>query len=99
VRFLENGGLKSNGATWAVHRVGRRGELLTRRRAPQGGATPVYKAAQEGHWEVVQRLVQAGADKDAPEEVREGRGLDVGRRNGVCVSCWGLQHGRWLPAC
>ena len=93
MRFLENGGLKSNGATWAVHRVGRRGELLMRGRAPQNGATPLFIAAEKGHQEVVQLLVQADADKDSPMKVTEGRGLGVGRTNGVCVSCWGLQHG------
>jgi len=41
----------------------------------------------------VQILVKAGADKNAPAKVREGRVLDVGRTNGVCASCWGLQHG------
>ena len=77
-----------------MHRVGRRGGLLTRRRAPQNGCTPLYIAVQRGHAEVVQLLVKAGANKDAPDKVTEGRGLDVGRTNGVCVSCWGLQHGR-----
>ena len=53
-------------------RVGRRGRLLTRGRAPQGGNTPLLAAAQLGHVEVVQLLVQAGSNKDAPHEVREG---------------------------
>ena len=51
-------------------------------------------AAEEGHQEVVQLLVKVGANKDAPNEVTEGRELDVGRTNGVCASSWGLQHGR-----
>ena len=74
-------------------RVGRSGGLLTRECAPQDGWTPLHISAQGGHDEVVQLLVQAGANKDAPSEVRQGRVLDVGRTNGVCVSCWGLQHG------
>ena len=60
-----------------MYRVGCRGGLLTRVRAPQNGATPLLIAAQKGHDEVVQFLVQADADKDAPMEVREGRGGDV----------------------
>ena len=67
--------------------------MLTWGRAPQDGCTPLYAAAQKGHEKVVQLLVKAGADKDAPMEVKEGTGLDIGRTNGVFVSCWGLQHG------
>ena len=57
-----------------MHRVGCSGGLLTRGRAPQRGATPLFAAACEGTQEVVQLLVQADADKDAPNIVREGRG-------------------------
>ena len=67
--------------------------MLTRRRAPQNGMTPLHFAAGRGHLAVVQALEKAGADKDAPDEVREWRGGDVGRTNGVCVSFWGLQKG------
>ena len=64
--------------------MGCSGGLLTRRCAPQDGRTPLFIAAENGHAEVVQLLVKARADKDAPEKVKEGRGLDVGRTNGVC---------------
>ena len=60
---------------------------------PQHGWTPLYAAAFHGHLKVVQALEKAGADKDAPNKVREGRGGVVGRTNGVCVSFWGLQTG------
>jgi len=74
-------------------RVGCGGRVLMLGRAPQLRRTPLYMAAREGHPAVVQLLVQADADKNAPNKVREGRGGDVGRTNGVCASCWGLQHG------
>ena len=54
--------------------LGRRGRVLTWLwRAPQNGWTALWNAAYRGHQEVVQLLVQAGADKDAPGKVtREG---------------------------
>ena len=51
--------------------VGRWDLVLTRGCAPQMKNTPLYVAAKEGHLEVVQLLVQAHADKDAPSKVRE----------------------------
>ena len=73
--------------------MGRRGRVLTRGRAPQGGRTPLFAAAIRGHRAVVEALVKAGANKDAQDKVREGRGGEVSRTNGVCVSFWGLQKG------
>ena len=70
--------------------MGRRGRVLTRWRAPQVGETPLYVAAQQGHHGVVQALATAGADKDAPQEVRGRRGGYVGSSNGVCVPFWGV---------
>ena len=58
--------------------MGRRGRLLTRGFAPQSGFTPLHSAVYEGHPEVVKLLLVAGANKDAPIQVRE-------RRVGGCV--------------
>ena len=57
-----------------MHRVGCRGGWLTRRCAPQNGSTPLHIAAWKGHDKVVQLLVKAGANKDAPDQVKEGTG-------------------------
>ena len=46
--------------------------MLTRWRAPQMEWTPLHAAAFNGHLKVVQALEKAGANKDAPNEVREG---------------------------
>ena len=73
--------------------MGRKYRVLTRWRAPQDRATPLSAAAYHGHHEVVQALAKAGADIDAPDKVREGRGGEGGRTNGVCVSFWELQKG------
>ena len=53
-------------------RVGRRNRLLTRGCAPQDGETPLLITAHQGHLEVVQFLVQADANKDAPNKVSQG---------------------------
>ena len=50
--------------------MGRRGRVLNWLwRAPQNGWTALCIAAYTGHQEVVQLLVQADADTDAPTEV------------------------------
>jgi hypothetical protein len=45
-----------------------------KRRAPQDGETPLYKAARKGHFEVAKLLVQANADMNFKNKVTEGRG-------------------------
>ena len=67
-----------------MHRVGCSGGLLTRRRAPQFGCTPLYAAAENGHQEVVQLLVQADADKNAPDEVTREWGGCWAHKRFVC---------------
>ena len=69
--------------------MGCRGRVLTRWRVPQYGRTPLHAAASCGHSEMVLALAKEGANKEAPDEVREGRGGDVGRTNGVSVPFWG----------
>lgn len=41
--------------------------------------TPLHVAAMKGHAAILGFLVEAGADKDAKDNVSEGRGLDHGR--------------------
>ena len=64
--------LGDNGAHAGVAQMGRRDRVLTPGRAPQTGTTPLWIAGHQGHLEVVQFLVQADANKDAPDKVREG---------------------------
>lgn len=47
----------------------------------QYGQTPVYTAAEEGHSDIVQMLIQANADINHPNEVRNFVYL--------CVGIWG----------
>ena len=81
-----------------MHRVGCRSGLLTRGRAPQSGATPLYIAAHQGHQEVVQLLVKEGADKDAPREVTRGGAWMLGAQTahvflvGGCSTAADLQR-------
>ena len=77
-------------------RVGRTSLVLTRGCTPQDGFTPLYVAAHYGHDAVVQTLCRAGADKNTPDKVGEGRGWDVERTNGVCFWLWVLSG--LLPA-
>ena len=48
--------------------------------ALQNGHTPLYIAVWKGHLEVAQLLLDAGANKEAKDKVRGGRG--DGRRCG-----------------
>ena len=52
--------------------VGCSGGLLTRGCAPQDGETPLFTAAHQGLLKVVKLLVQADANTDARDKVREG---------------------------
>ena len=62
--------------------------MLTWGCVPQNGCTPLYFTAQNGHDAVVQILCREGVDKNTPNTVREGRGGEVERTNGVCFWLW-----------
>ena len=66
--------------------MGCRGELLTRRRAPQLGWTPLHAAAERGYDAVVLFLVEEGADVTAKDAVSKrrvgGERKGVGERRG-----------------
>jgi len=55
--------------------------VLTRRRAPQNGETPLYAAAKQGQRAVLLFLVEKGADVTAKTKVSERR--VGGERKGV----------------
>jgi len=48
----------------------------------QYGSTALICAAQEGHLQTVQELLQRGADKDAKNKVMQGDGVGGGVGNG-----------------
>jgi hypothetical protein len=50
-----------------------RGCALDRCRTPQDGGPPLHHAAQNGHADVVDKLLAAGAAMDVPSKVRGGR--------------------------
>ena len=66
--------------------------------APQLGRTPLFVAAVEGHLPVVWVLLEAGADKEAKDPVREGTGEFFGLSHEFfpCSSfSGGASHGGW----
>ncbi|KAJ1485874.1 ankyrin repeat-containing domain protein [Baffinella frigidus] len=59
-------GVENKGAHVGGALVGRRGRVLTRGGAPQGGYTPLWLASSENHLDVVRFLLEAdGVDKNA----------------------------------
>ena len=67
------------------------GCMPERCRAPQGGDTPLHRAAIEGHAAVVEQLLAAGAAVDTKDKVGGEWDADrggLGDRTQLCVSSY-----------
>ena len=69
---MEPRGPRVRGGRGSTPLRGERGCAPDRCRAPQNGNTPLHGAAISGHSAVLEKLLAAGAAKDAPDEVRGG---------------------------
>lgn len=82
---------------WAQRVVCCSAVLSRLRRRAQGGITPLYEAARNGHLEVARLLLDHGADKDAKTDVRTPMqmprptallaGAAVGSLGGAVLNC------------